>query len=378
VTEKKHKGKTVYNYFDNLLPDSLDIRKRIQAKFSAKTNQAFDLLSEIGRECVGAIQLISERKNLDVKKIEGRPLTDKEIANKLKRIKPLPLGMTDDDDFRISIAGAQEKTAFLWHNDQWHRPISTTPTTHIFKLPIGNIDLSDSVENEWLCMEIMRAFGLPVPKVNIKNFNDVKVLIVERFDRKFSEDGKWIIRLPQEDMCQANGVASELKHENKGGPGIEKIMNLLASSMQPQEYREQFMKTVFLFWILAAIDGHAKNFSIFLKQGGRFELTPVYDVISAYPIVKKKQLSLREIKMAMALRGKNKHYHWFEMMPRHWLEESKKVDFPETSMQKIIDESISKIDKVITEVSSRLPNDFPTDIAGSIFENMKKAAGKFS
>ena len=41
------------------------------------------------------------------------------------------------EDFRISIAGAQEKTAFLRHQGKWCRPIGSTPTTHIFKLPLG-------------------------------------------------------------------------------------------------------------------------------------------------------------------------------------------------------------------------------------------------
>jgi len=101
--------------------------------------------------------------------------------------------MSNDDDFRISIAGAQEKMALLWHNNQWQRPIGATPTSHILKLPIGkiehnNIDLSDSNENEWLCLEILRAFGLPVPEIKIETFEDMKALIVKRFDRRPNMD----------------------------------------------------------------------------------------------------------------------------------------------------------------------------------------------
>ena len=382
LTDKTHKGDVVYNYFDNLLPDSMDIRNRIQARFAIKTNQPFDLLSYIGRDCVGAIQLLSERTNVDVKKIEGTPLSEKEITDELKNYKTLPLGMSRDQDFRISIAGAQEKTALLWFDETWQRPIGTTPTTHIFKLPIGKIehagiDLTDSVENEWLCLELLRSFGLPVPAISIKKFLDTKVLVVERFDRELAKDGSWIIRHPQEDMCQANAIAPALKCESDGGPGIATIMELLKSSLQPDNDRKQFMQTVFLFWLLGAIDGHAKNFSIFLKQGGRFELTPVYDVISAYPLTKKRQIELRNLKMAMALNGKNKHYAWYEIMPRHWFNESKKVDFPASEMQTIIDNTLGSIDAVIEDVTSRLPADFPDDIANPIFEGIRKAAGKF-
>ncbi len=382
LTDKTHKGDRVYNYFDNLLPDSPDIRKRIQARFGAKTSQPFDLLEQIGIDCVGAIQLMSQKADINIKKIQSKPLTEQQIAHLLRNYKTLPLGMSKDSDFRISIAGAQEKTAFLWRDGQWQQPVNSTPTTHIFKLPIGRIehsgiDLSDSVENEWLCLEILRAFGLPVPKASIETFEDMKVLAVERFDRKYSDDKTWIVRRPQEDMCQANGFAPALKYESDGGPGISIIMNLLSASIRPEEDRKQFMKSVFLFWLLGAIDGHAKNFSIFLLQGGRFHLTPIYDVISAYPLVEKRQLEHRKIKMAMALHGKNTHYAYHEIMPRHWFDEAKKVSFPEAEMQFIIDETINHIEPVIEAVSSLLPPEITENAGDAIFSDLKTTMDKF-
>jgi len=378
LTDKKHKGDRVYNYFENLLPDSKDIRRRIQAGLGAKTDRPFDLLSHIGKDCVGAVQLMSARAEIHVKNIAGEPLSESAIAELLRNYETLPLGISRDRDFRISLAGAQEKTALLWYKGKWQRPVGATPTTHIFKLPIGriehsNIDLSDSVENEWLCLEILRAFGLPVPSISIKTFEDIKVLVIERFDRELSSDKRWIIRHPQEDMCQASGIGPGLKYESDGGPGISTIMELLKSSQTPGEDRKQFMNTVFLFWLLGAIDGHAKNFSIFLKQGGRFCMTPVYDVMSAYPLAGKRQLEYRDLKMAMALHGKNTHYHWHNILPRHWFAESKRVDFPESDMQDIIDKTVSEYEAVITRVSSILPADFPGEISDTVFEGMNKA-----
>lgn len=382
LTDKTHKGDVVYNYFDNLLPDSMDIRNRIQARFGAKTSQPFDLLTHIGRDCVGAVQLLSEQTEVDIKKIEGTPLSDTEIANELRNYKTAPLGMDREHDFRISIAGAQEKTALLYHEGKWFRPTGATPTTHIFKLPIGNIehagiDLSESVENEWLCLKILRAFGLPVPEVSIEQFDDVKVLVVQRFDRELAQDSSWIIRHPTEDMCQATGTAPALKYEGDGGPGINSIMKLLKSSVTAEDDRKQFMQSVFLFWLLGAIDGHAKNFSIFLKQGGRFEITPLYDVISAYPLAEKRQLDYHKMKMAMALHGKNTHYKWQNIMPRHWFDESKRIDFPKTEMEAIIENTKSRFDTVLTNVTEKLPGDFPEHISTPIFDGIKKIAGRF-
>ena len=213
--------------------------------------------------------------------------------------------------------------------------------------------------------------------ISIETFEDIKVLSVERFDRKYSEDNTWIIRLPQEDMCQANGFAPALKYESDGGPGISSIMKLLSASSRPEKDRKQFMKSVFLFWLLGAIDGHAKNFSIFLMQGGRFHLTPIYDVISAYPLVEKRQLEQRKMRVAMALHGKNTHYAYHEIMPRHWFDEAKKVGFPDAEMQFIINETVNHIGSVIETVSSRLPPEIPERVVDAIFSSMKTAINKF-
>jgi len=175
-------------------------------------------------------------------------LTDAELAEILRNYRTVPLSMQQDTDFRISIAGAQEKTALLWHDNRWCRPTGVTPTSHIFKLPIGQtprINLADSVENEWLCHLFLKEYGIPVADARIATFEDVKVLVVERFDRRTSTDGSWIIRLPQEDMCQAMGVPPVFKYEEDGGPGIRKIMDLLLGAETATADRRLFMKARF-------------------------------------------------------------------------------------------------------------------------------------
>lgn len=369
-------GDIVYNFFDNLLPDNSLIRARIQAKFRVATNQPFDLLASIGKDCVGAIQLIEGEIPSFKNKISADPLNEKDIATILRGYKKYPLGMIDTkDEFRISIAGAQEKSAFLYHKKKWCRPCGDTPTSHIFKLPIGFIqhqqmDLSDSCENEWLCSQIANAFGLLAAQCEILHFEDVKVLVVERFDRKLSEDKKWIMRLPQEDTCQALGFSPNLKYQADGGPGIHSIMNLLQGSANPAEDRDTFFRVQVLFWLLAAIDGHAKNFSIFIKPQGQYTLTPLYDIISAYPMIAKKQLQKQKIKMAMALRGENNHYHWHNTHHRHFISTAKAANYSTERAETILDEMLSQVEDVIEKVSAQLPDTFPKIISNSIFEGM--------
>lgn len=376
-------GRTVYagdrveNFFDNLLPDSQPIRNRIQTRFGAATNRAFDLLWHVGRDCVGALQLTPEEEIADVRMISSRPLTDEEISDNLRNYRTRPLGMRADDDFRISIAGAQEKTALLKRDNQWHLPQGTTPTSHIFKLPIGQIehsglDLSDSVENEWLCHLILKAYGLPIAHTEIGVFDGITTLIVERFDRRWAQDGTWLMRLPQEDMCQALNVSPVLKYESDGGPGIAPIMNLLLASGKSASDRRTFMTLNLLYWLLFAIDGHAKNFSVFLLQGGNFKLTPAYDVMSALPMLARGQLDVHKLKMAMAMSSKEKHYGVLPILHRHWLSTAKKCRYPVDEMDQVIKSTLEHMDQVIDQVAGKLPTSFPDSVAGPILNGMKE------
>jgi serine/threonine-protein kinase HipA len=211
LREDRYIGEPVLAVFENLLPDNEKIRDRVAARVRASGTDAFSLLSKIGKDCVGALQFL--RDGADAGKagaIEGNPISDEAIARKLKDLKTNPLGMEEhDEDFRISIAGAQEKTALLFHDGKWFTPSGTSATTHILKPQIGQIpggiDLSNSVENEFICLKLCEAFGLNVAKAEIVNFAGVKVLSVERFDRLWTRDGR-LLRVPQEDMCQAQSA----------------------------------------------------------------------------------------------------------------------------------------------------------------------------
>lgn len=381
----QYKGEVVSAYFDNLLPDSRRIRLRIQRRFGTSSTSAFDLLAEIGRDCVGAIQLLpADEPAPHVKKIDGIPITPKQVERLLIAMLSTSIGGADEsDDFRISLAGAQEKTALLRRNGKWMRPKGTTPSTHILKLPIGTggggIDLTTSVENEWLCAEILRAYRIPVAPCRMARFGEQRVLVVERFDRRLSSDGSWILRLPQEDLCQANAVPGDRKYESDGGPGIRRIMDLLLGSSRADEDRRDFFKTQILFWMLCAIDGHAKNFSLSLEPGGGYRLTPRYDVLSAFPVLgtSRGRLSPKKVKMAMAVEGANRHYLWHTILPRHWEETAKRCGLRRL-FHSVRDEIIDTTPAVIDSITSRLPKGFPESVAISIADGLKRSHARFA
>jgi len=214
--------------------------------------------------------------------ISGRPIDDKEISLLVQNLASAPLGVDGDVEFRISLAGTQEKTALLYWKNHWHIPHGTTATTHILKPQIGvpgnGIDMTRSVENEHFCMRLMDVLGLPAAKTRIQDFEGTRVLVVERFDRIWTKDNR-LIRRPQEDLCQALSVPRTRKYQADGGPGIPQVLDLLEGSDDPEADQKLFLKAQVIFWLIGATDGHAKNFSLFLAPGGRYSLTPIYDVI---------------------------------------------------------------------------------------------------
>ena len=384
VRKGKYSGDIVRGYFDNLLPNSDEIRLRLRDKFATKSTEPFDLLTEIGRDCVGAIQLLPEGSDAgNVRQIIADPISDRDIEILLAGIVMPGFGktMAGSDEFRISLAGAQEKTALLFHHGQWMKAHGATPTTHILKLPLGHVgkyafDMTTSVENEWLCSRILSAYGMAIAPCAIGEFGKSKALIVERFDRKLSPDNSWIMRLPQEDMCQATGIPPGRKYESDGGPGIKAIMEILLGSSRSEIDRQEFFRAQIAFWMLCALDGHAKNFSLSIEQGGGYRLTPLYDVLSAYPVMGHgaKMLSPHNARMAMAVWGKNRHYDWKNIEARHFIRTGCDCGVSRATCTSIIDEMIAKTPSVIDSVDYEMPSGFPDVVSGSIFAGLKESA----
>jgi serine/threonine-protein kinase HipA len=370
LREERYIGAPVSNVFDNLLPDNDGIRKHVAARVSAEGIDAFSLLAALGRDCVGALQFLPD----DIAPgpagtIAGHPISDDEIAAMLGNLARNPLGLDDDADFRISIAGAQEKTALLWSEGRWFKPTGTTPTTHIFKPQIGQLpnglDLSNSVENEFLCLKLTEAFGLPTAAVEMATFGDKRVLVVKRFDRLLTEDQR-LLRVPQEDCCQALSVPWTIKYEKDRGPGIPQILKLLAASDEPSLDQRRFFKAQIVFWLLGATDGHAKNFSVFLSPGGGFNLTPLYDVLSAEPSLVSRQIRQNQMKLAMAV-GTRRHYVIKEITARHFIQTAELAGIGAKVALELIDEVIASSPKALATVQSQLPKDYPAQIAEAVF-----------
>jgi serine/threonine-protein kinase HipA len=375
LREDRYIGDPVLAVFENLLPDNDDIRRRVAERAHAGGSDAYSLLGAIGRDCVGALQFLPDGMEPgEAGAIDARTADDKEIAAIVSNLARNPLGIGDDQEFRISLAGAQEKTALLYWKDKWHVPHGTTATTHIIKPQIGTlpngIDLTNSVENEHFCLALVAALGLPVAKSSIIDFAGKRVLAIERFDRSWTRDGR-LLRLPQEDCCQALSVPPSGKYESDGGPGIRKIAEFLKGSDTPDADQRTFFKAQIVFWLLGATDGHAKNFSIRLAPGGRFRLTPLYDIISTQPSLDADQITQNQMKLAMAI-GTNRHYAVHTVVGRHFVQTAKTAGLPDKMVADVKAELGDTAAKSLDEALAALPKEYPEKIAGSITDGAKR------
>lgn len=388
-----HRGAHVTAWFENLLPDAPAIRERLRKRFATRSTEALDLLAAIGRDCVGAVQLLPpDEVPPQIREIDAIPLTDGDVAARLRTVTsgpPLGGAITGSEPFRISIAGAQEKTALLWHDGRWHEPRGATPTTHILKLPLGLVgnmraNMQHSVENEWLCLRLLSMWGLPAAKAEIATFADAvsteRVLVVERFDRRPQRDAsgaaQWIARLPQEDLCQAFGRSRDEKYETDGGPGIPDILGLLARSTNAADDVRTFVLAQLANWLLAAPDGHAKNYSVFLTRDG-YAMTPLYDVLSAWPIIGTgpNEWAEQDVTLSMGLRGKSVHRELRRIATRHW--HALAVQSGVQGMFEIMQTFVARAEGALDPMAGQLPAGFPMGVWERIADGVRRQCERF-
>ena len=373
LREDRYGGDPVLVVLDNLLPDSEPVRRRVAERVRAEGYDAYSLLAKVGRDCAGALQFLPDGQEPGLAgMLEGREVDDGEIGRRIRNLARAPLGVDEDEEFRISIAGMQEKTALLRWKDKWHLPRGSTATTHIVKPHIGmlpnGLDWSRSVENEHLCLRLTAMLGLPAAKSEIADFEGERVLVVERFDRRWTRDER-LLRLPQEDFCQALSVPPTLKYQSDGGPGMADLLELLKGSDEPEADRRMFVKAQIAFWLLGATDGHAKNFSVFLRPGGRFTLTPLYDVMSAQPAVDAGQLRRKEFRFALSV-GDNRHYVMEGILPRHFAQTAARAGMPPREVREICVELLDTAEASIAATLESMPGIFPAELAESVTDGI--------
>ena len=307
LREEPYEGEHARAFFSGLLPDDI-VRHRLARYLGVSEKNPFALLEAIGGECAGALSLWPEgEKPPEETPDQYETLDEQKLQEMLELLKRRPL-LAGEDGLRLSLAGAQDKIAVGVKDGQIALMRGTTPTTHILKPVIA--DIESSVHNELFCMRLAVAVGIEAPQAEIRYAGETPYYLVARYDRAFDEKAGRVKRLHQEDFCQALGIMPDIKYEREGGPGVGACQKLLREhSARPAADQLSFLERLIFNYLIGNADAHAKNFSFLYKSGQKPELAPAYDLLSTavYPDLSSK--------MAMKIGGK---YKPDDVFLRHW------------------------------------------------------------
>jgi len=313
LAARDHTGGVVSAYLWGLLPDNEVILDAWAKRFQVSPRNPFALLANVGEDCPGAVRFIAPGRREEAMR-EGagaiESLTEHAIADRLRALHGDPSAWrAATDSGQFSLGGAQPKTALFFDGERWGVPSGRVPTTHILKP--GAPHLQGHAENEHFCLALAGELGLPVASSRIVHFEDQVAIVLERYDRLRRD--RAIVRVHQEDCCQALGTPPVDKYENTGGPGAREIVDLLrARSRSADADVRTFIGALAFNWIIAGTDAHAKNYSVLIGRGGAVRLAPLYDVASFLPYA---QHGVRKLKLAMKIGGK---YRLHEIGAYQW------------------------------------------------------------
>lgn len=320
LAAEEHGPAVLEAFLWGLLPDNELVLQRWGQKFQVSPRNAFALISHVGEDCAGAVQFVLpervealHRGNQDA--VEW--LDEHGIAERLKMLRyDHAAWRLPRDTGQFSLAGAQPKTALLFDNGRWGIPSGRTPTTHILKPPTGSFDRH--AENEHICLALARAFGLPAAASNVMRFENEIAIAVERYDRQ--RQGNEILRVHQEDVCQALATMPTKKYQNEGGPSVSQVVELLRTHSSAREDDvSNFVGAIWFNWLIAGTDAHAKNYSLLIAGGPRVRLAPLYDVAS---ILRYGEIDLHKAKLAMKIGGE---YLLLQIGSRQWQKFAREV-----------------------------------------------------
>jgi serine/threonine-protein kinase HipA len=283
---RTHADRVVGSWLWGLLPDNDAVLRRWAREFHVSASSPFSLLSTpVGEDCAGAVRFAVPAELDRVLDRTGDVvwLTDDDVAQRLRELRADATAWRGRSfTGQFSLAGAQAKTALLLKDGRWGVPSGSTPTTHILKPAVAGLDDHDL--NEHLCLDAARRAGFLAARTSIARFGDESAVVVERYDRLQAPDGT-IVRVHQEDLCQALAVPPSRKYQNEGGPGPAQIARLLRDAMSPAVADDavwRFADALAWNWLIGGTDAHAKNYSLLLA-GDQIRLAPLYDIASALP-----------------------------------------------------------------------------------------------
>lgn len=261
-------------FFTNLLPEER-IRAAIARNLGISPNNDYGLLERLGGDCAGAVSLYPATIQPEIATGSYQALSEDELAAIITDLPRRPL-LAGESGIRLSLAGAQNKLPVRFDGNQFYLCHGTAASTHIIKPAIEGLD--NSAVNEAYCMALARSIGLDVPRSFLFQAGEISFFVVERYDRIIADTS--VVRLHQEDFCQALGILPQYKYEAEGGPSLAICCDLIRRiSIRPGRDLQTLIDWVIYAVLAGNCDAHAKNISLLLLDDGP-RLAPFYDLIS--------------------------------------------------------------------------------------------------
>jgi serine/threonine-protein kinase HipA len=309
-----HADDSIRPFLQGLLPDNPAVLEAWGKRFQVSPRNPFDLIRNVGEDCAGALQFVRPERLERI--LSGEldslvPLSEEDLEKRMAAIKSQSRAVPVEIEGRFSLAGAQTKDALYQQDDRWFVPGGRIPSTHILKPEIGEFE--HHALNEHFCLQLAAASGLPSASSSIIPIGSGRVLCVKRYDRHMGSSGE-ILRIHQEDACQALGRRPDQKYQNEGGPSAADIVGLLERfSNDPTDDVLRFVMALAFNWIIAGTDAHSKNFSHLHAHGSAMRLAPLYDLASWLPY--ERDPNSTKVKLAMKIGGS---YRLHEIDGVHW------------------------------------------------------------
>jgi serine/threonine-protein kinase HipA len=276
-------------FFEALLPEGT-VREQIAAQLKLAASDSYSLLAALGRDCAGGLQIMAAGQMSEPASV--RWLDSGELDTLIAELPSHPLGIdTGDERLRLSLAGVQRKAVLVRDAaGRFGQPLDGLPSTHILKPDLATDEYPAIAVNEYFCMRLARAVGLPVANVELTTIAERPCLVVERFDRDSTSTP--VRRLHQEDLCQALGITPDFKYQLPDWrlPSYEALGDLLDEhGTRPGADRLAAGEGAVFHFLVGNADAHAKNISLLHDPEG-VRLAPLYDIVSteAYPRLNKR------------------------------------------------------------------------------------------
>lgn len=296
-------GACVLAWFENLLPDDPAVRRGMAGQASV-ANGIFPLLSQFGLDLPGAVQVVPADglEALLATHSGYAKISRSKIGERLEHLAGAQAENSERSwasrEEHWSLGGMQTKLAFYEQQGEWFECLGAAASNVIVKP--GAWGLSDQALVECFTMKLAKRCGLPVADVSLESFGETAAIVSKRYDRFIAEPGGDVLRLHQEDLCQATSTLSSKKYAEDGGPTSADAMEVLKGAEGKSAMR--FTDALLFNALTASTDAHGKNYSLLHPAPGRCLLAPLYDLASALPYMEKG----RVYRLAMSIGGENR------------------------------------------------------------------------